>query len=586
MDNIDLKRIKKHYGENFAKLCRELFPTILETPGALSKIIFEKFDTSPTLFEDVINVKEDFKNFVLSFFVEQKKGESNVPSKTAVQLLDEAGYILYPECKTEEDIQNFKKYYAPGEELCTFNGGRLSSCRVWFAVKKDVDKIKRGNFPNPNRQDEYGTSVISIQFTKSKNPTVSIKNRYNHAVNNPDATFGNNLDKIKFGLAAAFCKDYNINLAYQFSHMLNLDGYVLSSDGKFYKSNVKIDDKVYCANNIIVDFGGRTQTYDKSKYILAENYLFDLSQKKITNLERKKADSFIKSIGPIKSINVLYDENKNRVIKIAPYFGGEIKIVTDKANQIIEYSNPHLKSVGDEFLFWNVSLKKLDTPNLKKVGPCFLFSNKSLENLNLPYLENANIMFLINNQKLTKLNLPKLKGVGSDFLRNNTRISEVNLPSLKVVGNGFMYNNQNIEKLSLPNLETVYDSFMLRNKKIKEVDLPKLKEVGKDFLFANEGLTKLSLPSLEFADDQFIAFNKNIQELNLPNLMEVGDSFLDNNRMLTKLHLPKVEYIGNDFMSSNAKIDDIYLPRLEEISGDFLKSNPTVNDFLYKQRTF
>lgn len=31
----DLKQIKKEYGENMAHLCRELFPTILETPGLL-----------------------------------------------------------------------------------------------------------------------------------------------------------------------------------------------------------------------------------------------------------------------------------------------------------------------------------------------------------------------------------------------------------------------------------------------------------------------------------------------------------------------------------------------------------------------
>ena len=36
--------------------------------------------------------------------------------------LDEAGYILY-ECKTDADIQKFKKYYKKDEELCTFGDG-------------------------------------------------------------------------------------------------------------------------------------------------------------------------------------------------------------------------------------------------------------------------------------------------------------------------------------------------------------------------------------------------------------------------------------------------------------------------------
>ena len=87
----------------------------------------------------------------------------------------EAGYVLV-ECYNEEDIQKFRKYYAPGEELCTFKGGRLNSCRVFFAVKKNVLDIKREDFKKPKREDEYGTSVISIQFTKDETNTLSIKN--------------------------------------------------------------------------------------------------------------------------------------------------------------------------------------------------------------------------------------------------------------------------------------------------------------------------------------------------------------------------------------------------------------------------
>ena len=56
--------------------------------------------------------------------------------------------------------------------------------------------MKREDFDKPAREDEYGTSVMGIQFAKTGVSTVSIKNRYNHTVNNPDATYGNNLDKI------------------------------------------------------------------------------------------------------------------------------------------------------------------------------------------------------------------------------------------------------------------------------------------------------------------------------------------------------------------------------------------------------
>lgn len=202
----ELKKIKKKYGENFAKLCRTLFPTILETEGRLYEILTTYFsNNSRTLYEDLTKngLEEKFKNFVFSKIDVEHPDKIMVEEKTPYELLDEAGYEL-TECTTEEEIQSFKKYYKPGEELCTFNGGRLNRCHVFFAVRKDVADIKREDFIAPKREDEYGTSVMGIQFDKGERCTVSIKNRYNHRVNNPDATYGNDLDKIIPGLEESF----------------------------------------------------------------------------------------------------------------------------------------------------------------------------------------------------------------------------------------------------------------------------------------------------------------------------------------------------------------------------------------------
>ena len=44
MESLELNKIKKRYMEKgFAKLCRELFPTILEQEGALYSILTSKF---------------------------------------------------------------------------------------------------------------------------------------------------------------------------------------------------------------------------------------------------------------------------------------------------------------------------------------------------------------------------------------------------------------------------------------------------------------------------------------------------------------------------------------------------------------
>ena len=83
-----------------------------------------------------------------------------------------------------------------GKNCVPLGGGRLDRCVVFWAVKKDADKMKREDYKTPQREDEYGTSVMSIQFSKGGLCTVSIKNRYHHRVNIPDATCGNNLDRI------------------------------------------------------------------------------------------------------------------------------------------------------------------------------------------------------------------------------------------------------------------------------------------------------------------------------------------------------------------------------------------------------
>ena len=75
---------------------------------------------------------------------------------------------------------------------------------VFWAVKKNVKDIRRKDFDSPERDDEYGTSVMSIQFNREGTTRVSIKNRYNHTVENPDATLGNDLEKIAPGLTYSF----------------------------------------------------------------------------------------------------------------------------------------------------------------------------------------------------------------------------------------------------------------------------------------------------------------------------------------------------------------------------------------------
>lgn len=107
MLNKDLEIIKKKYGENMMKLCRELFPSILEEEGVLSKIILSNFYPNHNLYDDIIDNKleNNFKNYIYNMIDVSKKQEKI--NKTPEELFEEKGYIL-KECLTKDEIREYK----------------------------------------------------------------------------------------------------------------------------------------------------------------------------------------------------------------------------------------------------------------------------------------------------------------------------------------------------------------------------------------------------------------------------------------------------------------------------------------------
>lgn len=426
----DLKVIKKIYGEKMSHLCRELFPTLLEKPGYLSNLLQEKFEPSKLLYEDIIlnGCKEPFKNFIYSF---SDDNEQNISvTKTPKELLSDAGYDLY-ECKTEEDIAKFQAFYAPGEELCTFDGGRLNRCYVFFAVKRGAEKLNRRDFKNPSRQDEYGTSVISIQFSRGVSNTLSIKNRYNHTVDNPDATFSNNLDNIILGLTDSFEKEYGYNLKHNKSGF-EIPGYV-NVNGKYYKYNYELDNIYYCPNNIIIDnYEVKRDFQQMERYIIVDYFIIDLQEKKIFpykeriqsadfarmyHVHKLSQDPFFKSFPKIKTIEVIKNKNKDtKTIYIFTYHKEPIEIEINKANQMIRYKNPHISKLPDNFLSYNRYLNVLELNNVTKAGKnCFYF-NTALQYLSLEKVYEIGENFLYRNKSIKRAIFPKYFFINDGFL--------------------------------------------------------------------------------------------------------------------------------------------------------------------------
>lgn len=434
--NEDLKIIKNKYGEKMMHLCRSLFPTILEQPSVLSKIMLDHFEPTRFLYEDLINndLIEDFKIYIYDIFEPELKEEHKI-DKTPAELLSEAGYNLY-ECKTEEEIQSFKKYYEKREELCTFKGGRLDRCHVFFAVKKDVDNIKRKNFPHPLRQDEYGTSVISIQFTRDESHTLSIKNRYNHTVLNPDATFSNDLDNIKAGLTESFERVYGMiqrNKSHN-SHNFEIPGYVLASDGKMYKYNYEIGNVYYCPNNIIID-NFKVKRFPKERYIVLDYFILDLKNGEAYS--KTNSDSFPETINNIINVKV-YNENEFKKIVLTPEKGESIVIVLDKYSRIIGLRHPNIEIIKDSFLYHNETLQQFDAPSLIEIGSYCFSKNKNMKTINTPKTKVIGDEFLKENESLEELNMSELEEIGRESLCYNEKLEKIYLPKLKKFGIYFL----------------------------------------------------------------------------------------------------------------------------------------------------
>jgi hypothetical protein len=197
------KKLKKQKGERFACTLRDYHNGILEIPD-IDKIVRHAGS-------DV----EDLLPYLMSLLAynDNMPDPASIPEDPFV-LLDRAGYEAFY-ADTLKKQNSIKSYFKKGELLCTFNDrARFKDYHIIHAIKKNADEIRREDFKGrEKREDEYGTSVISIQMLKSGG-FISIKNRYNHTVPACDNTFNSNPDNIIYGLSAALKTHFNLSGIY------------------------------------------------------------------------------------------------------------------------------------------------------------------------------------------------------------------------------------------------------------------------------------------------------------------------------------------------------------------------------------
>ena len=571
--NKDLQRIKKMYGEAMMHLCRSLFPIILETEGLLPKILESTFAPSRALYEDAKEYEEIFKSIIYEKFHENKKEEKKEIEKTPQELMSMVGYDLY-ECHTEEEIQAFKKYYASGEELCTFRGGRLQTNYVYFAVKKDVDKIKREDFLRPEREDLYGTSVMSIQFTRTEDCILSIKNRYNHRVVNPDATYSNNLDNIIEGLTKSFEK-YEGKVQ-RIKPDAEMPGYIQANDGKYYKYNLERYNVYYCPDNVIIDEYRNVKKYPKEQYIIFDYFIFDLKNKKIECYDKTIRDSFLNMFNIIEHISIEKDGNiKKLKIKTDK---GPVEIHLNEKNESVYLENNWLEEIEKYFLNYNESLKGINLSMAKIIGDNFLNYNLMLESINIPNAEKIGNDFLFRNQKLKSINIPKVARIGDFFLSSNIELESINIDSVEEIERDFLYRNRNLKSINLPKVKKIKSSFLESNQVLESINIPEVEEIGINFLNWNDSLKNINMPKVKKIGASFLEDDTVLEYINIPEVEEIGEHFLHSDRKLTSINLPKVTKIAHTFLYNNEILESINIPNIQEIGDNFLYYNRSLKN--------
>ena len=460
--------IKKQNGEHFAKAIRAYDNGIFDIPD-LDKIV--KYAGREV--EPLMNYLVSLKNV---------KIEEHAVHQHPLELLSKAGYTAYYADTLEK--QNWpKQFYAKGEELCTFHDpNRYKNYHIVVAIKKNVKDIKRKNFPNPQREDEYGTSVLQIQMLKSGG-FISIKNRYNHTVLNPDNTFNSNPDNIIPGLSDALKHHYHVDFSSQKVHLP--ENFVLI-DNQIVNCNYEINN-VYFGENCYVQ-NGEVHEIDKQKELMLDYFILNLQDKSITNPSGEE-DGFIVA---------LQEEIKDKKLQITINERGN-KCLQADGKTILELNHGKIKSlhfdnvkkIDDKFLQYNNELSDVSLLQATNIGDNFLYWNKNLSEISLEQVTEIGNSFLHSNEIISKVYLPQVTNIGDDFLCYNGELSVISLPKVTDIGVDFLCENKNLTQISLPKVTDIGDNFLYENNKLQRIYLPKIQSIEYDFLENHPNKDKL-----------------------------------------------------------------------------------------------
>lgn len=562
------KKIKKQNGERFAKAIRAYDNGIFDIENLDQIVKYAGREAEP----------------IMDYLISLKGVEiaEHTVSKTPLQLLDEAGYDAYyadtlekqnaishyyADIETLRDLANrrlINDHASGGEKLCTFGDPhRFEKYYIINAVRKDVDEIRREDFPNPEREDKYGTSVLSIQILKTGG-FISIKNRYNHTVQNPDNTLNSNPDNIIEGLSMAIKQHFNVDFSAQKAYLPR--GYTYIND-KLIKYQ-REENNIYVGDSFYVKDGEVTELNKDYQEMIDHRFILDKKNGTITDI-----------IGSDNSfVQVLQNEIAGKKISVSKDKESDTtKILVDgqelcmmQSGKITCLNLLETTELPDYFLsnFEFNGLEELNAPKLKRIGNNSFNMTRHFK-MNLPELEeigNHSFFYL----RHCDLDMPKLKKVGQGTLPSWYASEDYAFDCLEEVGNSSL---SHIKASSFPKLKKVGHKFCHMSLKYAEtLYVPELEEVGRDCFCNINEMTELNFPKLRIAGGNFlraVGDNRSRKSIHLPNLERVGQNFMCNDPgwnqdggdySLDEFNAPKLKTVGINFMGRCTDIQRKNMP--------------------------
>ena len=492
--------IKHQNGERFAKAIRNYDSGIFDIPNLPELVKYAGREAEPIM---------DYLVSLKHIKIKDKSVHAN-----PIELLARAGYDAYV-ADTLEKQNAIRKYFARGEELCTFNDEyRYQNYYIVNAVRYDVDKIIRP--PYPQRQDAYGTSVISIQILK-RGGFISIKNRYNHVVVNPDNTFGSNPDNIIEGLADALRAYFDVDFS---AHYVELPDKYTTVGNHIVKYNQEIDN-IYYGPDFYVQDGNIIQLDNATELLLGNGLLLNLCDKcvyeigdvsvaaaSITKQIKDKKLSVRKSADGTKSIFA----NNTHVLDVKD---GLMNWVMPLSGRDFVFTNLPLKGNLDFNGFYNyISLAHSDLSNVTKLN---FGSRAKYIDLQCSGGLAGDIDF--GNAQQVTLMQSSLDHVQSMKFGPKTKI--ITLDHVQKLGCDLDFSNAENINLHSVNLRLV--------KNIKFG--PKTKQVkmnwtcGLNGILDFAGAKSIDLSYADLKDVKFIKFGPDVHEVNMPGVMNLFKTF-------------------------------------------------------------